>query len=74
MAVGTTETTGASVRSAGAGSYVLSMVLMVVLYFSVGFITSLNDILIPHFKALFHHTHVLALLVDFCFFGAYFVM
>jgi FHS family L-fucose permease-like MFS transporter len=50
------------------------MVLMVALYFSIGFITALNDILIPHFKDLFHLTNVLALLVDLCFFGAYFVM
>jgi FHS family L-fucose permease-like MFS transporter len=50
------------------------MVLMVSLYFSIGFITALNDILIPHFKDLFHLTNTLALLVQFCFFGAYFVM
>lgn len=74
MAVGTTETASARVRSGGSGSYVLPMVLMVALYFSIGFITALNDILIPHFKDLFHLTNVLALLVDLCFFGAYFVM
>jgi len=50
------------------------MALMVSLYFSIGFITSLNDILVPHFKDLFHLTNFLALLVQFCFFGAYFVM
>jgi FHS family L-fucose permease-like MFS transporter len=50
------------------------MLLMVSLYFSIGFITALNDILVPHFKDLFHLTNVLALLVQFCFFGAYFVM
>jgi FHS family L-fucose permease-like MFS transporter len=74
MAVGTTGDANASVRSEGSGSYVLPMVLMVALYFSIGFITALNDILIPHFKDLFHLTNVLALLVDLCFFGAYFVM
>ncbi len=50
------------------------MTLMVTLYFSIGFITALNDILVPHFKDLFHLTQTLALLVQFCFFGAYFVM
>jgi FHS family L-fucose permease-like MFS transporter len=55
-------------------SYFLPMVLMVSLYFSIGFITALNDILVPHFKDLFHLTNFLALLVQFCFFGAYFVM
>ena len=74
MAVGTTETASARMSSGGSGSYVLPMVLMVALYFSIGFITALNDILIPHFKDLFHLTNVLALLVDLCFFGAYFVM
>jgi FHS family L-fucose permease-like MFS transporter len=47
---------------------------MVSLYFGIGFITALNDILVPHFKDLFHLTNVTALLVQFCFFGAYFVM
>jgi FHS family L-fucose permease-like MFS transporter len=56
------------------GSYLLPMVLMVALYFSIGFITALNDILVPHFKDLFHLTNFLALLVQVCFFGAYFVM
>jgi FHS family L-fucose permease-like MFS transporter len=47
---------------------------MVSLYFGIGFITALNDILIPHFKDLFHLTNVKALMVQLCFFGAYFVM
>ncbi len=74
MAVGTAGDTSISMRHEGSGNYVLPMVLMVALYFSIGFITALNDILIPHFKDLFHLTNVLALLVDLCFFGAYFVM
>jgi FHS family L-fucose permease-like MFS transporter len=74
MAVGTTGDAGTFIRNEASGSYVLPMVLMVALYFSIGFITALNDILIPHFKDLFHLTNVLALLVDLCFFGAYFVM
>jgi MFS transporter, FHS family, L-fucose permease len=74
MAVGTTGDTSITVRNEASGGYVLPMALMVALYFSIGFITALNDILIPHFKDLFHLTNVLALLVDLCFFGAYFVM
>src|SRR5277367_1493563 len=74
MAVGTAGTESASLRSTEAESYVLPMVLMVSLYFSIGFITALNDILIPHFKLLFSLDNVHALLVQFCFFGAYFVM
>ena len=74
MAVGTTADATTIVRPEASKSYILPMVLMVALYFSIGFITALNDILIPHFKDLFHLTNFLALLVQFCFFGAYFVM
>jgi FHS family L-fucose permease-like MFS transporter len=74
MAIGTTQGTAASVPSAKSGRYTLPMTLMVALYFSIGFITALNDILIPHFKLLFRLDNVHALLVQFCFFGAYFVM
>src|ERR1700691_414528 len=74
MAVGTAGDPGTSIRHDASASYVLPMVLMVALYFSIGFITALNDILIPHFKDLFHLTNFLALLVQMAFFGAYFVM
>ena len=74
MAVMTAGDRPAAVRSEGSESYLLPMVLMVSLYFSIGFITALNDILIPHFKLLFSLNNVHALLVQFCFFGAYFVM
>ena len=74
MAVGTTGDAGTSIRNEASGSYVIPMVLMVSLYFSIGFITALNDILVPALQDLFHLTNVLALLVQFCFFGAYFVM
>jgi len=74
MAVGTAGAASETTTAPGTGNYVLPMVLMVSLYFSIGFITALNDILVPHFKDLFHLTNTLALLVQFCFFGAYFVM
>ncbi|MCU1323655.1 MAG: glucose/galactose transporter [Acidobacteriaceae bacterium] len=55
-------------------SYGIPLALMVSLYFGIGFITAMNDILVPHFKDLFHLTNFLALLVQFAFFGAYFLM
>jgi FHS family L-fucose permease-like MFS transporter len=73
MAVGSTADSSFSAPPA-AQSYALPMVLMVSLFFSIGFITALNDILVPHFKDMFHLSNTLALLVQFCFFGAYFVM
>ncbi len=38
-----------------------------------GFITSLNDILIPYLKSVFNLRHWQAMLVQFAFFGAYFI-
>jgi FHS family L-fucose permease-like MFS transporter len=74
MAVGTTTEANLTASPNSDTNYILPMALMVCLYFSIGFITALNDILVPHFKDLFHLTNTLALLVQFCFFGAYFVM
>jgi FHS family L-fucose permease-like MFS transporter len=39
-----------------------------------GFITVLNDILIPHLKGLFELDYTRTMLIQFCFFGAYFIM
>ncbi len=44
------------------------------LFFMWGFLTVLNDILIPHLKAIFDLTYVQAAFVQFTFFSAYFVM
>src|ERR1700730_17992837 len=55
-------------------NYTIPLILMVSLYFGIGFITSLNDILVQHFKDLFNLSNKGALLVQFCFFTAYFVM
>ena len=44
------------------------------LFFIWGFLTSLNDILIPHFKEVFSLNYTQAMLVQLCFFGAYFVI
>lgn len=44
------------------------------LFFMWGFITCLNDILIPHLKNVFSLTYAQAMLIQFCFFGAYFLV
>lgn len=44
------------------------------LFFMWGFITCLNDILIPYLKGMFSLSYTQAMLIQFCFFGAYFVM
>lgn len=47
---------------------------MTLIFFMWGFMTCLNDILIPHLKALFHLNYARAMLVQFCFFMAYLIM
>ncbi|MDQ8020884.1 MAG: L-fucose:H+ symporter permease [Moraxellaceae bacterium] len=55
-------------------SYGSALAALTVLFFMWGLITSLNDILIPHLKALFTLSYFQAMLVQFSFFMAYFVM
>ncbi len=55
-------------------SYAGSLTLLTTLFFIWGFITCLNDILIPHLKAVFTLSYTQAMLVQFCFFTAYFVV
>ncbi|GAP73656.1 sugar MFS transporter [Pseudoalteromonas sp. CO325X] len=55
-------------------NYTLPLVAMTTLFFLWGFITVLNDLLIPRLKAVFDLTYTEAMLIQFCFFGAYFIM
>src|SRR5450631_3074661 len=47
--------------------------MVTTLFFMWGFLTCLNDILIPHLKAIFDLSYAQASLVQFFFFGAYFI-
>lgn len=44
---------------------------LTVLFFMMGFITCLNDILVPYLKEIFDLDYGKAALIQFCFFGAY---
>ncbi|HMD27120.1 MAG TPA: sugar MFS transporter [Steroidobacteraceae bacterium] len=50
-----------------------SFAVMTVLFFMWGFMTVFNDILIPRFKEAFTLDYFQAMLVQFAFFGAYFI-
>ncbi|GAB3244471.1 sugar MFS transporter [Hymenobacter seoulensis] len=54
--------------------YTSALASLTVLFFMMGFITCLNDILIPYLKAIFQLSYTQANLINLCFFGAYFVM
>ena len=51
-----------------------ALVVLTALFFMMGFITCMNDILIPHLQKIFTLTNVQAMLVQFCFFTAYAIM
>lgn len=51
-----------------------ALIIVTILFFMWGLLTSLNDVLIPHLKAIYTLTYVQAMLVQFCFFGAYFIV
>ena len=56
------------------GANTVPLVIITLLFFMWGLLTSLNDVLIPHLKALYTLNYVQAMLVQFCFFGAYFII
>ncbi|MFA6053064.1 MAG: L-fucose:H+ symporter permease [Methylobacter sp.] len=65
--------TGTTIRS-DENPYSGSLAILTSLFFIWGFITCLNDILIPHLKSVFTLNYTQAMLIQFCFFTAYFVV
>lgn len=57
----------------GQASNTAAMAMVTTLFFMWGFLTCLNDILIPHLKSIFDLNYTQAMLVQFVFFSAYFV-
>ncbi|QDE31812.1 L-fucose:H+ symporter permease [Shewanella polaris] len=56
------------------GNFRFALVALTSLFFMWGFLTCLNDILIPYLKNMFDLNYTQAMLVQFCFFGAYFIV
>ncbi|HXD38197.1 MAG TPA: L-fucose:H+ symporter permease [Rhodanobacter sp.] len=52
----------------------LALGVLTTIFFMWGFLTCLNDILIPHLKSIFQLNYTQAILVQLTFFGAYFLM
>lgn len=63
-----------SPASGPAPRYTSALSAVTTLFFLWGFITCLNDILIPYLKAIFQLSFAQANLINLCFFGAYFLM
>ncbi|MBK8013522.1 MAG: sugar MFS transporter [Deltaproteobacteria bacterium] len=61
-------------RASEGTTYRFALVVLTSLFFMWGFLTCLNDIMIPHLKASFSLNYTQAMLVQFVFFAAYFVV
>lgn len=68
------KTGGASTSQAGVNNYQFALIALTSLFFMWGFITCLNDILIPHLKNVFSLNYTQSMLIQLCFFGAYFIV
>ena len=53
-------------------SYARPLVIATALFFMWGFLTCLNDILVPHLKSIFDLSYTRVMLIQFAFFSAYF--
>src|SRR6266403_3468015 len=53
--------------------YSRPLAIVTTLFFMWGFLTCLNDILVPHLKAIFDLSYTRVMLVQFAFFSAYFL-
>src|SRR5258708_24846745 len=53
--------------------YSRPLAIVTTLFFMCGFLTSLNDILVPHLQSIFELIYARVMLIHFAFFSAYFL-
>ncbi|WP_106477342.1 L-fucose:H+ symporter permease [Phytohalomonas tamaricis] len=56
------------------GRYRGALIVITSIFFMWGLLTSLNDVLIPHLKSVFSLSYTQTMLIQFTFFGAYFIV
>lgn len=59
--------------AAPAENYTRPLAIVTTLFFMWGFLTCLNDILVPHLKSIFDLSYARVMLIQFAFFSAYFL-
>ncbi len=74
MAIGTQQNTMTNANVAAERNYRGPLAMVTTLFFMWGFLTSMNDVLIPHLKAIFDLNYFEVMLVQFFFFLAYAVV
>ena len=73
MALGSASGQTVSVSESGSAHTGRALAVVTTLFFMWGFLTTLNDTLIPHLKQIFTLNFTEAMLVQFSFFGSYFI-
>src|SRR5271163_2906607 len=58
---------------APSSTYKAALAVMTTLFFMWGFVTVLNDVLVPHLKSIFDLNYARVMLIQFSFFSAYFI-
>jgi FHS family L-fucose permease-like MFS transporter len=74
MAQGAVTNPGRTASMPAGQNYTPALVVLTSLFFMWGFITCLNDILIPHLKTVFSLNYTQVMLIQFTFFTAYFII
>jgi FHS family L-fucose permease-like MFS transporter len=73
IAAPNTSTSASPTTSTAPQSYAAPLATVTTLFFMWGFLTCLNDILVPHLKSIFDLNYTRVMFIQFAFFGAYFI-
>src|SRR4029077_3134709 len=73
MVIATTGSAPATSGQSGGQTYRAALAMVTTLFFFWGFVTVLNDILVPHLKSIFDLNYTKVMLIQFAFFSAYFI-
>src|SRR5208337_5506454 len=73
MAMVSTGNSQGTASAGGTEKYPAALAMVTVLFFFWGFVTVLNDILVPHLKSVFDLNYTKVMFIQFAFFLAYFI-
>jgi len=73
MPTPTTTVTAVHTGPSDGKNYGPALAMVTTLFFFWGFVTVLNDILVPHLKNIFDLSYMKVMLIQFAFFSAYFI-
>jgi FHS family L-fucose permease-like MFS transporter len=73
MAISTPSTSTTTSAPGSGQNFTAPLATVTTLFFMWGFLTCLNDILVPHLKSIFDLSYAQVMLIQFAFFGAYFI-